>query len=167
MAGAALGAPQARFAWHAQHLELLWTPAAFAWQVQHLEDLSPFFAWKVQYSERLSAFFFVEGAALGAPPERSADIRRRLSTMGAGFFRMAGAELRALQFDLRGRRSTRSISVSFCVAGAALGAPLCRLDEENHQARRGEISVDYISDSPFCSTFTAWPAVLHHQAPKK
>ena len=42
-----------------------------------------------------------------------------------------------------------------------------KLDEENHQARRGEISVDYMSDSPFCSTFAAWAAVLHHQAPKK
>ena len=35
----------------------------------------------------------VAGAALGAPPERSAEIRRRLSTMGAGCFCMAGAAL--------------------------------------------------------------------------
>ena len=81
--------------------------------------------------------FCVAGATLGAPPERSAEVRRRLSTMDAGCFCVAGAALGAPQSHfawqvqhlehpsliLHGRCSTWRTSVPFCVAGALLGAP--------------------------------------------
>ena len=84
------------------------------------------FAWQVQH--------------LAAPPERSTEVRRQVSTMDAwsssGSFCVAGAALGAppersaevrrqagRRLRLRGRCSTWSTSGSFCVAGAALGAP--------------------------------------------
>ena len=69
-----------------------------------------------------TSVFCEAGAGLGAPPRRSAQIRRRLSPMDAGCFCVAGAA-KHLSLILRGRCSARSISVSFCVAGKALGAP--------------------------------------------
>ena len=47
--------------------------------------------------------FCVAGAALGAPPERSAEVRRRLSTMGASCFCVAGAALGGPQSDFAGQ----------------------------------------------------------------
>ena len=80
MAGAALGAPDAAFAWQVQHLESLGAAscqrsprdpapfcvagAALGVQVQHLESLG---AACGQRSPRDRAPFCVAGAALGAP----------------------------------------------------------------------------------------------------
>ena len=84
VACAALGAPQVRFAWQAQHLDYLrlvlrgrrstWSTSGsfFASHAQHLH---------------------------GAPSQRSAEVRRQVTRLGAA---------------------------SFCVAGAALGAPQVR-----------------------------------------
>ena len=77
---------------------VLWTPAAFAWQVQHLEHLRLVLRCR-RSTCSTSVWFCVAGAALGAPPQRSAEVRRQVSTMDAG---------------------------CFCVAGAALGAPQAR-----------------------------------------
>ena len=85
-----------------------------------------------------SGSFCVAGAALGAPSQKSAEVRRRLITLGAASVGVAGAafgahparvawqaqHLEPLQLVLRGRCSTWSPSSSFCMAGAALGAPL-------------------------------------------
>ena len=71
-----------------------------------------------------SVSFCVAGAAFGAPPERSAEVRRRLNTMAwtpAAFARKV-QELEDLSLILSGRCSTRSTPVPFCVAGAALSA---------------------------------------------
>ena len=81
------------------------------------------------------------GAGLGAAPERSAEVRRRLNTMDADCFCVADAALGALQShfawlvagatfgaapersaEVRRRLSTMDADC-FCVAGAALGAP--------------------------------------------
>ena len=67
VAGAALGGPQSHF----------------AWQVQHSEHLTVILCGKCS-TWRTSLSFCAAGAALGAPPERSAEVRRRLSTMDAG-----------------------------------------------------------------------------------
>ena len=69
-----------------------------------------------------SVSFCVAGAARGAHPERSAEVPRRLSTVGTGCVCVAGTALGAPQSHF-GRSSTWSTSVSFCVAGAAVGAP--------------------------------------------
>ena len=66
----------------------------------------------------------VAGAALRAPPERFAKVWRRLSTMGAGCFCVASAALGgpwsiSVTFCMAG--AARGTSVSFCVAGAAPG----------------------------------------------
>ena len=79
VAGAALGAP----------------PARFAWQVQHLEPL-----WLVLHGRRSTWSTFTEVRASPAT----------IDCIG----RCVG---------LRGRRSIWGPSGSFCVAGAALGAP--------------------------------------------
>ena len=94
VAGAALGASPARFAWQAQHLE-------------HLRFV-----------------FCVAGAALGAPQVRFLRGRRSTwSTFIEVGGSLATSEAFGRRLVLRGRRSTWSISGSFCVAGAALGAP--------------------------------------------
>ena len=165
VAGGALGAPQSHFAWQVQHLcrgkcstrstsrEVRGSPATIEYygrQVEHLEHLSLILCGRCSTC-------VVASAALGAPPERSAEVRRRLSTMDAGCFCVAGGALGAPQSHfawqvqhlcrgkcstrstsrevrgspatieyygrrllLRGRWSTWSTSVSFCVAGAAL-----------------------------------------------
>ena len=117
MAGAALGAPQCHF----------------AWQVQHSEHLSVTLRGRCN-TRRTSVAFCVTGAALGAPPERSAKVRGTWRTSVS--FCVAGAALGAppespttieyygRRLLLRARCSTRT-SVSFCVAGAALGASHC------------------------------------------
>ena len=64
VAGAALGALQACFAWQAQHLEhchkgrrksgdeqCAWASRRFAWQAQHLEHFRHVFAWQGQHIE--------------------------------------------------------------------------------------------------------------------
>ena len=68
VAGAALRAPQSHFAWQAQHLEhlsLILRGRCSTWST--------------------SVSFCVAGAARGAPPERSAEVRRRLSTVMGSF----------------------------------------------------------------------------------
>ena len=95
VACAALGAPQARFACQAQHLQhpqvggsrLLLRGRRRTWST--------------------SGSFCVAGAALAAPPQSSAEVRRQVSTMDAGCFCVAGAALGAhLRLVLPGRRST-------------------------------------------------------------
>ena len=79
VACAALGAPQARFACQAQHLQhpqvggsrLLLRGRRRTWST--------------------SGSFCVAGAALAAPPQSSAEVRRQVSTMDAGCFCVAGA----------------------------------------------------------------------------
>ena len=61
------------------------------------------------------------GAALGAPSQRSAEVWRQ--ALGAASFCVQVQRLEHLRLVLRDRRSTWSTSGSFCVAGAALGAP--------------------------------------------
>ena len=135
------------------------------WQVQHLEDLSLILRGRCSTGST-SVSFCVAGAAPGAPPGRSAKVRRQLSTMDAGGVCVARPALEPRQSHfawqaqhsdhliviLRGRCSTRRMSrevrrspatieyygrrlllrgecntwrtsVSFCVAGAALGTP--------------------------------------------
>ena len=90
VAGAALGAPQ----------------ACFAWQAQHFIELS-------------------ENPATSDDFGRRVVLRGRRSTWStSGSFCMAGAALGAPQVVLRGRRWSTSSSSS--VAGAALGAPQAR-----------------------------------------
>ena len=165
-AGAALGGPQSHFAWQVQHPEhlqrgprkssddwVLWAPAAFARQVQHSEDLSLIL--RGRCSTR--SISVSSGVALGAPPERSAEVWRRLSLL------------------LRGTCSAWRTSASFCVAGAALGASQCHFAAQVQHSMRKSIR-RAVERYPwitfqifrFCSTFAAWAAaVLHHQAPKK
>ena len=89
---------------------VLWTPAAFAQQAQHLEHLSLILRGRRStWSTSLS--FCVSSAACGAPPEWSAEVRRRLSIVDAGCICVAGAALlEHLSLILRGRCSTRSTS---------------------------------------------------------
>ena len=68
VAGTALGAPQPHF----------------AWQAQHLEHLSLILRGRC-YTRSTSVSFCVAGAARGAPAERSAEVRRRLSTVMGSF----------------------------------------------------------------------------------
>ena len=115
VAGAAPGAPPSHVAWQVQHCgappEAASAPEArqglilrgtvgapqshFAWQVQHLEHLS----------------LILRGRC--STRSTSREVRGSPATIG-----YCGRRLR-----LRGRRSTWSTSVSFCVAGAARGAP--------------------------------------------
>ena len=169
VAGAALGAPQVRFASQVQHLEHLhrgqrksgdewcfWAPPHFAWQAQHLEHLRLVLRGRCS-TWSTSGSFCVAGAALGAPSQRSAEVRRRVMTLGAASFCVAGAALGAPQarfawqalhlgeagslatsdafgrrLVLRGRRSTWSTSGSFSVAGAWQAQHL----EHLHRGRR-------------------------------
>ena len=75
-------------------------PSGFSWQAHHLDHLS-------LVSE--AALGASQYAALGAPPERSAEAWQQFESLWR-------------RLILRGRRSTGSVSLSFCVAGAALGA---------------------------------------------
>ena len=68
VAGTALGAPQPHF----------------AWQAQHLEHLSLILRGRC-CTRSTSVSFCVAGAARGAPAERSAEVRRRLSTVMGSF----------------------------------------------------------------------------------
>ena len=136
--GAALGAPQSHFAGAA----LGASQCHFAWQVppsEHLQrgprksgdDLSTMGAgcfceawcstWSISVSFCVagaalgaSQSFCVAGAALRAPPERSAEVQRRLKYYGRRLFlRGRCSILEHLSLILRGKCSTRSISVSF------------------------------------------------------
>ena len=75
-------------------------PAAFAWHAQDLEHLSFILrgrrsTWSTSVSfsrgkcstQSTSVSFCVAGAAHGAPAERSAEVRRRLSTVIMGSFK--------------------------------------------------------------------------------
>ena len=72
-----------------------------------------------------SVSFCVAGSALGAPPQTSAEVRRRLSTMGTG---------------------------CFCLAGAALGGP------QSHFAWQAQHSEHFSS----CSTISPFCTSTHH-----
>ena len=105
VAGAALGAPQSHCAWQVQHSvhlsvilrgmcstrstsrEVRGSPATIEYYGRRLVLRGSCSTWSTSVS------FCVAGAALEAPPERSAEVRRRLSTMGAGCFCVAGAAL--------------------------------------------------------------------------
>ena len=105
VAGAALGAPQARFARQAQHLEhlrLVLRGRCSTWSTS-----GSFCVAGAALGAR-QARFCVAGAALGAPPAR---------------FAWQAQHLEHLRLVLRGRHSTWSTSGSFCVPRAALGAP--------------------------------------------
>ena len=137
--GTALGAPPARFAWQAQHLEQL--QARFEWQVQHLEQLQARFVWQVQHLEHLhrgpitflgAASFCVARAALGVPPARFA---WQAQHSPQARFEWQVHHLEHLHrgprklITLGARRSTWSTSGSSCVAsGVALGAPQARFE---------------------------------------
>ena len=124
MAGAALGAPLARFPWQSRRLEQL--QAGFAWQVQHLEHLHRgprkclatidyigrrfVFAWQVQHLEHL---WLVFRGSRGAWSSFRLVLRGRCSTWST---------------FIEGRGSPATIDYSFCVAGAALGAPLAHFE---------------------------------------
>ena len=132
VAGAALGGPQCHLAWQVQHLAHL---SVILRGTCSTRRGSP--ATLAYYGRRL----LLRGrcSTIGEPPERFAEVRRQLSTMGAGCFCVAGAKLGGpqchfarqvqhlghLSVILRGRCSTRSISAKFCVAGAALGDCFC------------------------------------------
>ena len=142
---------EARFAWHAQHLEHF-IQAPFAWQAQHLEYLQrgrrksgdgwcerapPRFcvagaapvAWQAQHLAALGALqapFAWQAQHLG---HVRLVLRGRSSTWST-FLEVGGSPATSdMQIAngsclvLRGRRSTWNTSSSFCVAGAALGAP--------------------------------------------
>ena len=132
-----------------------------------------------------SVLFCAAGAARGAPPEGSAEVRRRLSTVDAGCVCVAGTALGApqshfawrgaalgapqsyfarqvqhaehLSFILRGRCSTRSTSVSFCVAGAARGAP----QERSAEVWR-RLSTVFLSFKGSCSIILPFCTSTHH-----
>ena len=135
VAGAALGAPQARFPWQAQHLE-------------HLHRGRQKSGHSVANGRRLllrgrrstwstSGWFCVAGAELAAPPchfawhvQHSEHLHRGQRKSGDEWwlwaprrFAWKAQHFEHLQPFLRGRCSTCSTSVSFCVAHAALGAP--------------------------------------------
>ena len=65
--------------------------------MHHLEDLSLILRGRCS-TRSIFVSFCVAGAALGAPSERSAEVQRRLSTMGSGCLCVAGAALGAPQF---------------------------------------------------------------------
>ena len=160
--GGALGAPQSHFAWLVQHLEdlslllcgrcstwrnsvsflrgrcstwRLWTPAAFAWQVQHLEDLSLLLRSRCR-TRSDAGRFCAAGPAVGASQCHFVKQVQHLSVIlqGRCSTRSFSKEVRGNpatieyyghRLLLHGRRSTWRTSVSFCVAGAALGASQC------------------------------------------
>ena len=145
MAGAALGAPPARFAWQAQHLE-------------HLR-----LALRGMRRMRSTWSTFIG----------SAEVRRQVMTLGAASFLRAelgasqshfawqvrhslhvslilrgSCSTQHLSVILRSRCSTWRTSVSFCVAGASLGAP----STQHH--------LHYIIRHTIINTT---PSPLHHQ----
>ena len=103
-----------------------------------------------------SVSFCVAGAARGAHPERSAEVPRRLSTVGTGCVCVAGTALGAPQSHF-GRSSTWSTSVSFCVAGAARGAP----PERSAEVRR---RLSIVGAGCFCVAGAALGASPSHFA---
>ena len=74
-----------------------------------------------------SGSFCMAGAAFGAP--WSAEVRRRVMLLGTASFCLRGGR-RTWSNLHRGRR--KSGDASFCVAGAALGAPQARLARQAH-----------------------------------
>ena len=152
MAGAALGAPQARSVWQAWHFQYLHgglRKPRFVWQVQHLElpslDLcgkrgtfSTFMEVCGSLATSLScvdaASFCVAGAAFGARQARSVWQAWHCQNLHRGLRGnepvLCGRPRVALSFIEVCRSLATSLScvdaASFCVAGAALGAPQAR-----------------------------------------
>ena len=146
VAGAALGAPRARFAWQAQHLEhLLRGPRSPATS----DDFGRRFVFHGRRSTWSTSVSFLRGRC---SLELRFVLRGTRSTWPA-FIEVGGSQAKSddfgrhlvfawqahclehlrfilhlehLRLVLRGRRSTWSTSGSFCVAGAALGAPPAR-----------------------------------------
>ena len=147
VAGAAIGAPRARFAWQAQHFEHLHRgrrksgDASFSWQAQHLEHLRLVLRGR-RSIRSTSGSFCVAGAALGAPHARFAWQPQHFEHLHRVGGSPATIEANRRHLVLRGKRSTWSTSGSFCVAGAALGAPHARFAwqaqhfEHIHRGRR-------------------------------
>ena len=133
------------------YIKEVWAPQArFAWQAQHLEHLyrgprksgNDWLHWR-RFGLRCrrgiwspSGSFCVAGAALGAPLAPFAlragscstfiEVRGSLATWlhwAPLRFAWQAQHLGPIRLVLRGRRSTWSPCGSFCVAGAALGAP--------------------------------------------
>ena len=103
VAAAAIGAPQVRFAWHA---------------------FGRRFVLRGKCSARsTSGSFFVACAAVAAPSQRSAQVRRRVMCLGAASFCVAGAALGAPQVGFAWQAQNLEHVRRVCVAGAALGAP--------------------------------------------
>ena len=198
-AGAALGAPQCgKCSMRSTSIEVCGSPATIEYCGGRLRLRGRHSTWSTSVS------FCVAGAARGAPAERerSAEVRRRLSTVDAGCVCVAGAALGAPQshfawqaqhlehlsfaehlslilrgrcstqstsrevcgspatiehcgrrLRLRGTHSTWSTSVSFCVAGAALGAPQFRGAPQSHfawQVQHAEHSYALALAQPSC-----------------
>ena len=120
------------------------------------------------------------GAALGAPSYRSAEVWRRVKLLGAASICVAGAALGAsparfawqaqhlehLRLVLRGRRSTWSISGSFCRAGAALEASQLHIARHFFKAQTSptppstlHLQTHHHQDNTIYTT----PSTLHHQ----
>ena len=148
VAGAALGAPPERSAEVWRRLitmgagcfcvagAALGAPQShFAWQLQHSEHLSDIFAWQVQHSEHL---------------QRSAKVRRRLGTMGAGCFCVAWRT-----------------SVSFCVAGATLRASQCHFAWQVQQSEHLHLHITTYTTSStqhhLHRILNTTPSTPHHQ----
>ena len=116
VAGAALGGPQCHLHGMAPPGEVRRSLATIEKCGRRLRLRGKRKTWSTSVS------FCVTGAARGAPPERSAEVRRRLGTVNAGYVCVAGAPLGApqsdfawqaqhlehLSFILRSRCSTRS-----------------------------------------------------------
>ena len=127
VAGAALGALQARFAWQAQHLGH--RRLFFAWQAQHLEHLRLFFAWQAQHLEHLrivsrgrcstwSTFLEVGGRVATSGANGRCLVLRTLGALQACFACQA-QHLRHRRLVSPGRRSTWS---TFLEVGGSLMA---------------------------------------------
>ena len=171
VADAALGGPQSHSAWQVQHLG---APPSHGppshgrcskWSTSREVRGSPAMieccGCQLRLQGRCSTWstsaFCVAGAARGAPPERSAGARRRLSTGRRLHLRGRrstwSTSVEHLSLILRGWCSTRSTSVSFCVAALVCSSSCSTI-------------------LPFCTSthhhlhntiYTA-PSTLHHQA---
>ena len=105
VAGAALGAPQAHFAWQAQHLQYLslilhgrCSTRSTSTGVGGSPATSEYYGRRLLLRSRArcstwstSGSFCVAGAPLAEPPQRSAEVRRQVSAMDAGCFCVGGA----------------------------------------------------------------------------
>ena len=146
----------------------------FAWQVQRLERVS--FILRVRcYTQSTSVSFCMAGAPHRAPPERSAEVRQRLSTVDAScvclaaaalgaphsHFAVAGAARRAPP-ESRRRRATiehrRSTWSTFCMARATLGAPqshLARQPQHSKHLQTGPRKIEYCGRRLRCTWSTS------------